>query len=107
MRLIRTRIPAIFILCTIAFRLSLGNPVQESDPLQSLKTILREIAVYKYNDSRSWLNDFRNVMIEIYTSPDLKGEAETMMIEFLESGATVDGKHFICHQLGPDRKSVV
>jgi len=78
-----------------------GQSVQESDPLTQLDQILHKISIYDYNASRGWLDDFRNLMKQIYNSPGTKAEAEVMMIEFLQSEATIPGKQVVCQELGP------
>jgi HEAT repeat protein len=76
-----------------------GSVKQDENTLEKLKTVLGELAVYDYG-SRSWLEDFRHVMAEIYASPKLQVEAETMLIDFLQSDASVAGKQVVCYQLG-------
>jgi HEAT repeat protein len=78
-----------------------GYDNRDKDPIPELEKILQEISNYDYGGSRSWLSDFRNLMIDIYAKPKYKSEAETLMINFLESEASIDGKHFISHQLAP------
>jgi HEAT repeat protein len=65
---------------------------------EKLKTVLDELAIYDY-DSRSWSEDLRHLMVEIYTSPKLKADAEMMMIDFLKSDATPAGKQVVCQHL--------
>ncbi|MBR9998886.1 MAG: HEAT repeat domain-containing protein [Cyclobacteriaceae bacterium] len=77
----------------------LSKTYQDDNPIGKLKKILPQISAYDYT-SRSWLPDFRNLMREIYDSPELKTEAEKMMIEFLQSDASLAGKQVICDELG-------
>jgi HEAT repeat protein len=78
--------------------LPLDKKQQDDEPINKLTEILKDIADYDYS-SRSWLVDLRDVMREIYSSPDLKEEAEKKMIGFLKSDASVAGKQVICQEL--------
>ncbi len=77
-----------------------GNIYQDGEVLEKLKRVLDELADYDYG-SRAWLNDFRNIMTDIYASPEIKSEAERMMTDFLQSDASLAGKQSVCYFLSP------
>lgn len=77
-----------------------GNIYQDGQVLDKLKSVLDELTDYDYG-SRTWLNDFRNIMTDIYASPEIKSEAERMMADFLQSDASLAGKQSVCYFLGP------
>ncbi len=66
--------------------------------LEETGNLLESIAVYNY-DSRSWLNDYLDLMRSVYNTPGAAAEVEKMMLDFLESDATYAGKQFICKHL--------
>ena len=65
-----------------------------------MSDMLKIIAGYDYDKSRSWLPAFRELMAQAYKSPDALPAIEQQMIQFLRSDAGMAGKQLICTELG-------
>jgi len=65
-----------------------------------ISSILELISVYEYDQSRAWLQEFQDVMKQVYDNPDLMPETEGLMLDVLQSDASLAGKHMICTELG-------
>ncbi|MFC2124820.1 HEAT repeat domain-containing protein [Bacteroidota bacterium] len=72
----------------------------DGDIINETKQLLEILSVYNFGDSRAWLNDFQDLLRRIHKNPEIYPEIEDLMIEFLQSDATMEGKQYICKQIG-------
>jgi len=63
------------------------------------KKVLKEVENYQFGQSRAWLQEFQDVMSQAQNLPDVKGSIEKMMVDVLESEASVEGKLIICKHI--------
>lgn len=68
--------------------------------VSKMNDMLKVIADYDYEKSRSWMPAFRELMVLANQSPDVLPAIEQQMIGFLHSDAGKAGKQFICMELG-------
>ncbi len=62
--------------------------------------MLKTVSQYEYGKSRSWLQEYHDVMAEVYNVPEIHGEVEQLMIKLLYSSASNDAKQLVCGSLG-------
>lgn len=79
---------------------ALCQSTQTRDIIMRMEHLLDIISRYEYDKSREWLQDFQNVMQEVYLDPLAIKETEELMLLFLQSDATPAGKQFICNHFG-------
>ena len=70
------------------------------DIINGMEKLLTIISGYEYDKSRDWLQDFQNIMQDIYKDPEALKGTEKLMLQFIQSDATPAGKQFICKHLG-------
>ena len=68
--------------------------------ITDIEKLLNVISGYEYDKSRDWLQEFQDILHEVYKDPEAVKETEQLMIRFLQSNATMAGKQFICKYLG-------
>ena len=65
-----------------------------------MERMLGLVATFEYDQSRTWQQDYQDLMKDVYNHPEIRGEIEKMMVDFLRSDATKAGKQLICKELG-------
>ncbi len=74
-----------------------------NDPSKALihkvKGILSVVEDYKYGDSRSWLQEYYEIMAEVYNEPAVHENVERLMIKLLNTKAAGEAKLLICKSL--------
>ena len=68
--------------------------------LQDFNEVLKIVQKYEYGESRSWLQHYYDVLVKIYNDPSIQTNAENMMLNVLNSGASHASKLLICKSLG-------
>jgi len=69
------------------------------DNSADLRKLLAQIKTYEYGQSLENFTAINNIMRNIGNSDEQQKEAETMLIEFLESTASLPAKRFVCECL--------
>ena len=90
----------LFIVFYIGIFLSGCNNGPSKELINKVKSIHKVIVDYEYGDSRSWLQEYQDLMIEVYNIPEIHDKVERLMIKVLKSNASNDGKLLICKYLG-------
>ena len=90
----------LFIVFYIGIFLSGCNNGPSKELINKVKSIHKVIVDYEYGDSRSWLQEYQDLMIEVYNMPEIHDKVERLMIKVLKSNASNDGKLLICKYLG-------
>ena len=70
-----------------------GSAASENDPFDALRH-------YRYGDNRAILETVQQRLNETFGDAAARGEAESRLIDVLQSDATQDAKEFVCAQLG-------
>ncbi len=86
-------------LCTTGINLQ-SQPMPAEEIRTEMEKTLGVLAQYDYDKSRCWLTDMQELMMEAYGNPEAIPGVESLMINFLQSDATVAGKQYVCRQLG-------
>ena len=90
----------LFIVFYIGIFLSGCNNGPSKELINKVKSIHKVIVDYEYGDSRSWLQEYQDLMIEVYNMPEFHDKVERLMIKVLKSNTSNDGKLLICKYLG-------
>ncbi len=79
-----------------------GTParVQEIANLAELDRALGQLAIYQYGESIEPRNRVSSLLRRLQTSGEIPKAVEDRFLNFLQSGASLPGKQFICRQLG-------
>jgi len=64
------------------------------------RAALKIVEVYKFGDSRAWLQELQDVMAEVNNMPEVHKDVEKMMVEVLESDASLESKLIVCKHIG-------
>jgi len=67
--------------------------------VKKVKSILEKVSTYKYGESRSWLQEYNDIMAEVYNMPDVYEDVEKLMLNVLKSKASYDAKLLVCKSL--------
>ena len=84
----------IIVLVIAVFSLSMAQ-----DNLAELEKLLVKIKTYQYGQSLENITAINNLLRKIGNSDEQQKEAEAMLIEFLESEASLPAKRFVCECL--------
>ncbi len=71
----------LFILLYLGVTISGCNTDPSKELINKVKSIHKVIVDYKYGDSRGWLQEYQDLMIEVYNMPEIHDEVEQMMIK--------------------------
>jgi HEAT repeat protein len=73
--------------------------VSAQDNLSKMENLLEQIKSYEYGQSRENLTSLNDLLRVIGNSDEEQIKAEKLMIDFLESDATLPAKQFVCENL--------
>ncbi len=62
--------------------------------------VLAEVESYQFGNSRSWLQEFQDVMAEVNNMPEVHEDVENMMVKVLSSKASLESKLVVCKFIG-------
>ena len=75
------------------------SPDPKHDLLKRTKSVLVLVQNYEYGKSRSWLQEYKDVLGRIHNEPDIHGDVEGLLIDVLKVDASNDAKLEICKTL--------
>lgn len=85
----------IFRVCLSAvtlFSIQLSSAVPSGDTINRLEAVLASLSSYSYGDPETWRPELIEVMRNVYQLPDTQTHATTLMLDFLNSGASSEAK---------------
>lgn len=68
--------------------------------VKELKEVLKVVKNYEYGDSRSWLQHYHDVMAKVHNDAEAKAKAEKLIVDILDSEASLAAKSLLCSTLG-------
>ena len=68
--------------------------------MKELKDVLKVVKDYEYGGSRSWLQQYHDVMAKVHNDADARIEAEKLIVGVLDSRASYASKTLLCSSLG-------
>lgn len=77
----------------------LGDLPAETAPSVSLEDVMSRLAAYDYGDSRLALTDLTEITRTAYGSPEALEPIEKRLLDFLQSGATLAARQYVCRRL--------
>ena len=99
--LAKSMLPAGLLGFILALPLNLpAQPATGREIRKEMEDLLEELAVYDFDKSRTWMPGLQTLMKSVYNNPEVIVEIEPLMIDFLGSEATVEGKQMVCRELG-------
>lgn len=85
----------VFSMALIVFGSAYGQEKNNDMIISKIENILIENAGYEYDKSVTWQHELLDLMKDVYVNEELKTKTEKLMIEFLQSDATIAAKKAI------------